>query len=190
MRITGGIARGIPLKAPPGDKVRPAMDATREAVFSHLGPLVEGALVLDLFAGTGAYALEALSRGAASAQLVEKDPRALAALQQNLASLAKSFGKILKARAISADALTWQPAFDASFDLVFVDPPYALWESHGGAIIKQAKAHLTTGTHARLLLECPGGFDPGELPGLRLIKRLGKGKKQPSVLVYAVARAA
>ena len=85
MRITGGEARGIPLVLPRGDAVRPATDAMRQAVFSSLGARVPGARFLDLFAGSGACRLEALSRGASGGTFVEKNPQAVACLRRNLA---------------------------------------------------------------------------------------------------------
>ena len=78
MRITGGKARGIPLASPKGDATRPATDQLREAVFSSLGARIEGAQVADLFAGTGAYGLEAMSRGAIGGIFVEAFERAWA----------------------------------------------------------------------------------------------------------------
>ena len=77
MRITGGRAGGIPLKAPKGNHTRPATDRLRESVFSSLGASIEGCKVADLFAGTGSYGLEALSRGAASSTFFESDHAAL-----------------------------------------------------------------------------------------------------------------
>ena len=84
MRITGGLARGIPLILPKGDAVRPATDALRQAVFSSLAALVPGATCLDLFAGTGSYGLEALSRGASTCIFVDEHRQANAVIQQNL----------------------------------------------------------------------------------------------------------
>jgi len=78
MRISGGIARGVPLAVPKGDAVRPATDGMRQAGLSSLGSRVVGAFFWDLFAGSGAYGLEALSRGAAGGIFVERSPRALA----------------------------------------------------------------------------------------------------------------
>src|ERR1019366_4147641 len=86
MRISGGQARGIPLIVPKGDAVRPATDGMRQAAFSSLGGYVTGARFLDLFAGSGAYGLEALSRGAAGGVFVEKNARAAACLRRNLAA--------------------------------------------------------------------------------------------------------
>ena len=83
MRVVAGAFKGRTLQAPRGQRTRPTADRVREAVFSMLGS-VDGLRVLDLFAGSGALAIEALSRGAAEAVLVERDPRALAAIQRNL----------------------------------------------------------------------------------------------------------
>ena len=95
MRISGGAARGITLVVPKGDAVRPATDGMRQAAFSSLGALVTGAQFLDLFAGSGAYGLEALSRGAAGGVFVEKNAKAAACVRQNLAAVCKSLGREL-----------------------------------------------------------------------------------------------
>jgi len=84
MRVVAGTAGGIPLFVPKGPEMRPTMDRVRAAIFSSLAEAVPGARVLDLFAGTGALGIEALSRGAAEATLVEKEPRAIRAVQRNL----------------------------------------------------------------------------------------------------------
>src|ERR671914_22179 len=88
MRVIAGRYGGRRLQAPPGDATRPTSDRVREALFSVLGPRVDGARVLDLFAGSGALGIEALSRGAAAATFVETAPAALKALRANLAPLA------------------------------------------------------------------------------------------------------
>ena len=93
MRITGGQARGISLALPKGDAVRPATDALRQAVFSSLAARVSGMLFLDLFAGSGAYGLEALSRGAAGGVFVERDARTAEFIRRNLAAVCKSLGR-------------------------------------------------------------------------------------------------
>jgi 16S rRNA (guanine966-N2)-methyltransferase len=84
VRVIGGSARGRRLVAPPGRDVRPTSDRVREAMFSSLAEVVPGASVLDLYAGSGALSVEALSRGAAAALLVERDARAVAAATRNL----------------------------------------------------------------------------------------------------------
>ena len=120
MRVVAGSAKGRRLQAPPGRDVRPTSDRVREAVFSSLASMeaVEGASVLDLFAGTGALGIEALSRGAATATFVDDDPRAVAAVKANLASTGLDGGTVVR-----ADALRWLEGAPA-FDLALVDPPY------------------------------------------------------------------
>src|SRR3954471_22722366 len=93
MRITGGVARGIPLALPKGDSVRPATDALRQAVFSSLAARVPGARFLDLFAGSGAYGLEAFSRGAEGGVFVEKNARTADFIRRNITAVCKSLGR-------------------------------------------------------------------------------------------------
>ena len=121
MRIISGIWRGRPLVAPKGDATRPTADRTREALFSMLTSRVgsfEGLAVADLFAGSGALGLEALSRGAASCIFVEQDKAALDALRANLSKL----GAKGDVRATSVLALGPAPK---PLDLILMDPPYA-----------------------------------------------------------------
>jgi 16S rRNA (guanine966-N2)-methyltransferase len=125
MRIVGGADRGRRLRAPRGQGTRPTAERVREALFDILGPAVAGTRVLDLYAGTGAVGLEALSRGATRAVFVEKDPEALRALRQNLATLAASRAA---ARVVAGDAVSALATLgreEAPFDLAFLDPPYA-----------------------------------------------------------------
>lgn len=123
MRVVTGEARGRKLVVPAGRDVRPTSDRVREAIFSSLGDLVVGVRVLDLFAGSGALGIEALSRGAARAVFVERSPRAIEAVRRNLATT----GLEDRSRVIKGDATTILGrlgALEESFDLVFVDPPY------------------------------------------------------------------
>ena len=120
MRVISGSRRGATLRAPRGRDVRPTSDRVREALFSVLAD-VAGEHVLDLFAGSGALGIEALSRGAASAMFVDTTPGALAAVRANLSSLH------LAGEVRSADALRFlATARDDGrlYDLVFIDPPY------------------------------------------------------------------
>ena len=123
MRIVAGAAKGRRL-ATPASVTRPTSDRTREALFNTLAARLrlEGARVLDLFAGTGAVGLEALSRGAAAAVLVEKDRRALEVLRRNVEAVGLP-GAVVVGRPVNA-YLSDTP--DAPFELVFADPPYAL----------------------------------------------------------------
>jgi 16S rRNA (guanine966-N2)-methyltransferase len=117
VRVVAGAFKGRRLHAPAGSRTRPTADRVREAVFSILGP-VEGLSVLDLFAGSGALGIEALSRGAASATFVERDPRAVAAIRRNLEALG------VEAPVHRRDALAFLRSGAGPFELVFVDPPY------------------------------------------------------------------
>jgi 16S rRNA (guanine(966)-N(2))-methyltransferase RsmD len=119
MRIVAGALKGRRLHAPPGARTRPTADRVREAVFSMLGD-VEGLSVLDLFAGSGALGIEALSRGAREAVFVDSSQRAVAAVRRNLAELG------LEAQVQRRDVLRWLGGAEGPYDLVFVDPPYDL----------------------------------------------------------------
>jgi 16S rRNA (guanine966-N2)-methyltransferase len=105
---------------PPGFDVRPTSDRVREALFSILGGAVEGATVLDLFAGSGALGIEALSRGAASAVLVDSDRRAIDAIRANVDAIGAA-----EATVVQRDALAWLRTASGQYDLVFLDPPYS-----------------------------------------------------------------
>jgi 16S rRNA (guanine966-N2)-methyltransferase len=118
MRIIAGSAGGIPLRISSHD-FRPTMDMVRGAIFSALGDLVIGARVLDLFAGSGAYGIEALSRGAAEAVFVDNHFKSIEAIRLNLAK-AKLDGKVVR-----DDVLGFLQRCKTSFRLVFADPPYA-----------------------------------------------------------------
>ena len=121
MRITGGEWRGRPLIAPAGTATRPTSDKVRQALFNLLGPQIANAALLDLFAGTGAIGLEALSRGAARAVAVESSPPALSTLRKNSDSL----GAALEIISLPAErALKSFAVKGESFDIVFLDPPY------------------------------------------------------------------
>ncbi|MFT4049881.1 MAG: 16S rRNA (guanine(966)-N(2))-methyltransferase RsmD [Solirubrobacterales bacterium] len=123
MRIVAGEFRGRRLAGPDGRAARPTSDKVREALFSILGE-VEDARVLDLFAGTGALALEALSRGAAGATLIERDRRMFAVAQRNIDEVLADQSD--RAKLIRGDALKLLGSLPgASFDLVLIDPPYA-----------------------------------------------------------------
>jgi 16S rRNA (guanine966-N2)-methyltransferase len=119
-RIIAGTARGRRLAVPPGTATRPTADRAREGLFSSLLSLVDldGAAVLDLYAGSGAIGLEALSRGAGRATLVEQDARALAAIRANVQALG------LPASVVDADVTRFLSGPAEPFDVVVLDPPY------------------------------------------------------------------
>ncbi len=134
MRITGGEFRGRIVAVPKSGAVRPTQDRVRESLFNILAPEIAGADFLDLFAGSGAVGLEALSRGAASATFVESNRRHIAALTRNVETLAGAAGR---AYAIAADdAYRWLERYAGpGFSIGFADPPYALGAERGYAAV-------------------------------------------------------
>ncbi len=123
MRVVAGRFGGRRLQAPRGRDTRPTSDRVREALFAMLGPL-EGARVLDLFAGSGALGIEALSRGAAAATLVERDARAIAVIRANLQALELAADEARVVHAPAHAALRDASARGDAYDLVLLDPPY------------------------------------------------------------------
>ena len=124
MRIIAGSRKGATIYAPKHADTRPTGDRVREAAFNLIGP-VDGASVLDLYAGSGAMGLEALSRGAASAVFVEADREAVHTIERNLTKLALEGATILRADALTA--LAQEASSGRRYDLVLVDPPYRMF---------------------------------------------------------------
>jgi 16S rRNA (guanine966-N2)-methyltransferase len=120
MRVIAGIARGVPLGAPRGSATRPITDRVKETLFAILGERVPGARVLDLYAGSGAIGIEALSRGAASVDFVERDRSARSVLQANLERTKLAAGSSVH----EADVEKFLRAAEGPWDLVVLDPPY------------------------------------------------------------------
>jgi 16S rRNA (guanine966-N2)-methyltransferase len=145
VRVIAGELGGRRLVTARGEATRPTAERVREALFSMLGAL-EGAVVLDLFAGSGALGIEALSRGAARATFVERAPRALAALRANVAAL--ELGE--RALVLGGDALAALRRED-KYDLVFLDPPYAMAGALAEALSRELPGVLSAG--ARVVSE-------------------------------------
>ena len=124
MRIIAGSRKGARIVAPKGWDTRPTGDRAREAAFNLIGP-VEGATVLDLFAGSGAMGLEALSRGAERAVFVESDPDAVRAIERNLDKLRLTGATVVRRDARTA--LAAEASARRVYDLVIADPPYTEW---------------------------------------------------------------
>lgn len=135
VRIIGGQWRNTRLAVPQRPGLRPTSDRVRETLFNWLQPQLPGARVLDLFAGSGALGLEALSRGAAAATLIERDPALAAAIKATATRLGAA------ATVVNGDALAWlaNPA-SCRYDIAFVDPPFAdgLWD----AVLARLPGHL------------------------------------------------
>jgi 16S rRNA (guanine966-N2)-methyltransferase len=125
MRVIAGSRKGHTIAAPPGLDTRPTSDRVRENVFNLVGPL-DGATVLDLFAGSGALGIEALSRGADRAVFVERDPDAARTIERNLDKLRLAGARVVRADAVTT--LAQEAAAGRKYDLVLVDPPYGMFE--------------------------------------------------------------
>jgi 16S rRNA (guanine966-N2)-methyltransferase len=187
MRITGGQARGIPLILPKGDAVRPATDALRQSVFSSIAGYVTDARFLDLFAGSGAYGLEALSRGARSGTFVEKDARTAEFIRRNLAAVCKSLGRPTDGlQVVAADATTTMPGEPP--DLVFVDPPYEVIPEVAPRIFARLTELLGGKQEVLVIFEMPGELELAPA-GWVSAKRLGKGGRQPTAVIFKPAPA-
>lgn len=184
MRISGGNARGIPLLVPKGDAVRPATDRLRQAVFSSLAGCVAGSHFLDLFAGSGAYGLEALSRGAAGGTFVENHPRAIACLRRNLAAVCKSLQRDEAGLAVlPLDAQGAPVGGGPPPDLVFIDPPYEIIAGIAPGLFQRLGEILAPGPGALVVFEMPGEMDLAPA-GWRCRKRLGQGVRQPTAAIF------
>lgn len=190
MRISGGAARGVTLDVPKGDAVRPATDGLRQAVFSSLAMRVPGATFLDLFAGSGAYGLEALSRGAAGGTFVEKNAKTAACLRRNIAAVCKSLRRDEAGlKVLQGDVLEWTlGAVETVPDLVFVDPPYELIVEVGPKIFEKLGKLLWPELDPIVVFEMPGEI--ALVPaGWTCVKRLGGGVRQPTAAFFRASPA-
>ncbi|MBR7833048.1 16S rRNA (guanine(966)-N(2))-methyltransferase RsmD [Actinospica durhamensis] len=167
-RIIAGQARGRRLAVPPGNGTRPTSDRAREGLFSALDSLLHGLgglRVIDGYAGSGAVGIEALSRGAAAALLIESDRRAADVMRANLRTLGLPGGRVLAER---VERVAAQPCPDAPYGLLFLDPPYALETEVLSAQIEDFAEHGWLGPDAVVCVErasrdpewiWPEGFD-------------------------------
>jgi 16S rRNA (guanine966-N2)-methyltransferase len=160
IRIIGGSLRNSRLDVPDMPGLRPTAERVRETLFNWLAPIIAGASCLDLCAGTGALGIEALSRGAASVQFVEREPRAAQALRDNLHRL-KTAGQV-----VAVDAMTYLRGAPQPCDLVFLDPPFALDLWPGLAQQLESAGWLTA--QAWIYVESPRDVAPALPPNWHL----------------------
>jgi 16S rRNA (guanine966-N2)-methyltransferase len=168
MRIIAGKAGRSAIKVPPA-VARPTTDFVRQAVFSILGGRVDGARVLDLYAGSGALGLEALSRGATSCVFVDDNRQACAAIAENLAKTRLDGGRVVK-----ADVPSFLKRDGAAYDLIFADPPY--WKHHGdtdhlAALLHGGLLAPRLATDGWLVSETSAHYTPPDADGLELADR-------------------
>jgi len=190
MRITGGAARGIQLDVPQQD-VRPATDYMREYVFNRLGSSIVDKVVLDCFAGTGAYGLEALSRGAQTCYFLEKNLKVIASLKKNCERVLKSAQiEVLAAKIIPTDLFCFSPEKIDSVDYVFFDPPYPYWDEKLSDVLSILEAIARMNPQALFIIEHPAQIKwPSEHP-LSPIDPIKPSKKKnaPSIHFFKIAK--
>jgi 16S rRNA (guanine966-N2)-methyltransferase len=174
VRIIAGSRKGHTLFAPRGQETRPTSDRVRENVFNILGP-VDGAIVLDLYAGSGAMGLEAMSRGAARVVFVESDADAVHAIERNLDKL-RLRATVLRRDAIAA--LGSEASAGRKYDLVLVDPPYAVYPDLEPQLARYLPSVLAE--NGVLVVETEARFEP-ELP---LAQRTSRKYGRTRVTVY------
>jgi len=172
MRITGGEFRGRTLRVPKTNEIRPTQDRVREALFNILAPEIAGADFLDLFAGSGAVGLEALSRGAKSVTFVESNRRHIAILKENLPNPSTPSTLIL------SDAYRWLERYSGpGFSIGFADPPYALGEEKGYASVLATLAERGVIREGGLFVaEMTAVQKAEETPGWELVRDRTYGK--------------
>lgn len=162
MRVIAGAAKGMRLVSPKGPDVRPTLDRVRESLFNILAPRLEGASFLDLFAGTGANGIEALSRGAQHATFIDSDPRAVRAIGRNLEAT-RLAGRADVRRASLPEALRDLWAAGRKYNIVFADPPFAgMQYGRLVAAISDARVLAEEGV---VVIEHPSRVETGESVG-------------------------
>ena len=161
LRVIAGSAGGRKLVAPKGG-ARPTTDRLKEALFSSLGPRVHDATVLDLYAGSGALAIEALSRGAARAVVVDHDRASEAAVHANLATT--GFDDVVRFQRSSVGPFLAAPVPEAPFDLVFLDPPYEMASSEVAGVLTALAANALVAPGGTVVVERPKSGEPVALP--------------------------
>ena len=176
IRIIGGQWRSRRLEFPDAPGLRPTPDRVRETLFNWLAPVLPGARCLDVFAGSGALGIEALSRGAAEVVFVEHDPAAVRALRDNLARLKAEGGRVER-----VEALTWLRQPGTPFEIVFLDPPF------DADLLEPVCAALETGgwltATAWIYLEAEAGWQPALPVGWTLHR-----EKTAGMVAYRLAR--
>jgi 16S rRNA (guanine966-N2)-methyltransferase len=175
MRVIAGAYRGRKLKPPPGLTARPTADRVKEAMFGAIQFDIAKSRVLDAFAGSGALGIEALSRGAAQVDFVEKDPACIRVLEENLRAIGAA-----NARVFRGDVLKLLPGM-GQYDIVLLDPPYeaGLYE----AVLK-ALAGGAIRNGGLVVLECRKSFDLSDMFGYNLTKRKNYGDISVAFLSY------
>lgn len=180
MRIIAGSAKGIKLKMVPGKHVRPTSDRVKESVFQILGPFFQGGRVLDLFAGTGALGLEALSRGMDEAVFVDQSIKSIQTIQDNIRHLdMEKRTRVVRREARSA--CRWLGKRQQKFELIFVDPPYQ--NKFFLSILNEISKQALLAAHGKVVTELPTDTClPEEIGTLKKSEERSYG--QTSIFIY------
>lgn len=174
MRVIAGIAKGHKLKAPAGDATRPPLDRQKEALFSMLGDRVEAAYVLDLYAGSGSFGIEALSRGAAQAVFVDNLEDAAAIVKVNLEHT-KLYDKGCVIRDNVVTFLAKEAARGAAYDLIFLDPPFRIDMIDLAAVFEALLKGNLVRSEGLVVLRLFSKIEPPDRPGFSLTKNRAYG---------------
>lgn len=170
IRIIGGSLRGSRIEVPHSEGLRPTPNRVRETLFNWLQAVVPGAHCLDLFSGSGANGIEAMSRGAASLVMIERERRLAQRLRDNIQRL-----KVAEAEVVCADALQWlqhpQRSDAGPFDVIFMDPPFA--QDVAAQAARRLEEHGWLAPDAMVYIELPAGHEV-ELPGNWEVHRQGR----------------
>jgi 16S rRNA (guanine(966)-N(2))-methyltransferase RsmD len=177
VRIIAGALKGRRLVTPTWEGLRPTSDKLRETLFNILGARTDGAHLLDLFAGTGAVGLEALSRGAARVVGIESDPRAVALIGRNLAACGAAADYTIHSGDVLTALATLRPA--RAFDIVFLDPPYAFTRTRD--VLAAAATHLSP--EGVLVLERATRVEPDVPDALARLRDVRSGDSSLTLLV-------
>lgn len=186
MRIIAGKAKGLQIKVPQGE-VRPTQDRVREALFNILGPLIDGARVLDLFCGSGSVGIEALSRGAATARMVDASRASCTMAKHNLEK-----SKLIGGSVVQSDCLAFVRRDAGQYDIIFADPPYAkaIGDRDMIAELMTDRLHELLAPGGYFIAEAQLGYGVGdahsrEFPGWELVDERSYGKN--TILFYQAA---
>ncbi len=163
MRVIAGEKRHLLLKAVPGEAVRPTQDNTKETLFNVINPYIAGSSFIDLFSGTGAIGIEAMSRGAKGVVMVDNSPASIAVMKDNL----KTTGLIERARVISSDALSALTVLEGEkkpYDFIFMDPPYN--HEHEKRVLEKLRDSVLVNDETWMIVEASNATDLSYVPDL------------------------
>lgn len=186
MQITGGYAKGIHLMIPKRTNIRPSTGCLREAVFSTIGCNIKDKICVDLFAGTGVYGLEAISRGAKKLWFVENHYSNIYYLKRNIFCVKQSLeSKSLISKISFCSAENWCSGNKLLFDFIFMNPPYCKIQNFNFTFWFYIKKLLFLHKKSSLILEMPNNQSiPRHLSDLRVMKVIGKNKKSSSSVFF------